>query len=131
MAKKVPLPVPDPKDALKAFENLVSAWKDYKTTAELEQTKRESIRAWRDVQVKAIEKNTEILKLYLDHSFAERRMTIDQLFQRLDAGIGSSNPELISMALQSIITITRESPLAGAAQLLSSMNNPEVKQLEI
>lgn len=51
----------DPRAAADAFNSLVNAWKDYKVTAELEQTKRDNIKAWRDVNVKAIEKNTEIL----------------------------------------------------------------------
>lgn len=128
---KTPIPILSPDAALEAFDRLIGAWKDYKITAEIEATKRENIRAWRDANVKAIEKNTEILKAYLEQAFAERRHTINQLFQRLDSGIEAGNPELVSLAMTAIISVTQESPLKGAQQLIAGMYDPDVKQLEI
>lgn len=121
----------DPRAAADAFTNLVNAWKDYKITAELEETKRENIRAWRDVNVKAIEKNTEILKHYLDSAFSERRQTIQGMFVLLDKGLASGDSQVINGALTSILEITRQSPLAGARELINSLEDPDVKQLEI
>ena len=130
------LPIPsansvNPSSAIEALDRIIGAWKDYKITAEIEETKRENIRAWRDINVTAIEKNTEILKTYLDGIFAERRGTIDQLFCKLDQGIKNGDSELMSGALGAIVSITKESPLKGAQELISSIYNPDVKQIEI
>lgn len=114
-----------------AFENIVKAWSDYKSTAAIEETKREGIRAWRDVQVALIEKNTEILKGYLFHSFSERRIVIDRFFVELDRGIKSGNVEMVSMAMGSIVSIVKQSPLAGARQMIDDLNNPDIKEIEI
>lgn len=80
LPKKIPgafkgIPTPTTA-AVDAFDNLVNAWKDCKNTAEVEKTKRENIKSWRDTNIKAIEENSAILKLYLERSFQERAATI-------------------------------------------------------
>ena len=83
-ADKVPLPIatsPNPvTPAILAFNNLVNAWKDCSIVTEQEKTKRENIRAYREVNVKAIEENSAILKLYLKNTFAERAFVIQEMF---------------------------------------------------
>ncbi len=117
--------------AVDAFDNLFNAWKDYKNTAEIEKTKRENIRSWRDTNIKAIEENSAILKLYLERSFQERAATIQGTFERLDQALADGNTEAVGLMMNAIVAIVKESPLAQARQVIADMNNPNVSMIEI
>lgn len=132
IATKTPKPASIPIDAPKvAFDTLVNAWKECSIVSEQEQTKRENIRAYRDINVKAIEENSAILKLYLEKTFTERATTIQGMFERLDEGLKSGNTEVIALTIGAIIDITKQSPLAGARELLANYHDPNVKSIEI
>lgn len=131
MIKTIMKVAPTAVDAVKAFDNLVDAWKTCKITAEVEQTKRESIKANRDVNIKMIEEHASVLKAYLEHSFKERSVTIQGMFDRLDLGLANGNSELASNAIDAIIAITKQSPLAGAREMLANIKNPAVAMIEI
>ena len=117
--------------AVDAFDNLVNAWKDCKNTAEVEKTKRENIKSWRDTNIKAIEENSAILKLYLERSFQERAATIQGTFERLDQALAEENTEAVGLMMNAIVAIVKESPLAQARQVIADMNNPNVTMIEI
>jgi hypothetical protein len=114
-----------------AFNNLVNAWKDCQNTAQIEKTKRENIKAWRDTNIKAIEESSSILKLYLERSFQERAATIQNTFTRLDTALASGNIEAVGLMMNSIVSIVKESPLAQARQVIADMSNPNVRMIEI
>lgn len=118
-------------DAGKALGNIVDAWKQYKMTAEVEHTKRESIRATRDTSIKMIEENAEILKTYLEGMFKERAGIIDGMFAQLDKGLADSNAQLASDAMAAIVAVTKQSPLAGVRELLADLRSPDVACIEI
>ncbi|UOD32919.1 hypothetical protein INH39_15415 [Massilia violaceinigra] len=118
-------------NVVKSFDNLVDAWRLCETTKAIETSKRTQITAARDVQVKMIEENAAVLKLYLGGVFAERRHVIDGMFARLDRGLDSGNMELASEAINAIINVTQSSPLAGARELIADIRNPSVKHIEI
>ena len=126
--KGIPIPTTA---AVDAFDNLVNAWKDCKNTAEVEKTKRENIRSWRDTNIKAIEENSAILKLYLERSFQERAATIQGTFERLDQALADGNTEAVGLMMNAIVAIVKESPLAQARQVIADMNNPNVTMIEI
>ena len=117
--------------AVSAFDNLLNAWKDCKITSEIERTKRENIRSWRDVNVKAIEESSDILRRYLELSFKERAETISGVFERLDRALEDNNTEAVCLMVNSIVTIVKDSPLAQARQVISDMNNHSVSMIEI
>ncbi|MCX7067887.1 MAG: hypothetical protein NTW85_09375 [Methylococcales bacterium] len=129
---KTSIPMPIPTDAAnQAFNNLVSAWKECSIVAEQEQTKRENIRAYRDINVKAIEENSAILKLYLEKTFAERAYSIQEMFDRLDKGIELGNTDLIASTIGAIVDIIKQSPLEAAKQLIANYHDPNVTMIEI
>jgi len=129
---KTSIPMPIPTDiANHAFNNLVSAWKECAIISEQEQTKRENIRAYRDINVKAIEENSAILKLYLEKTFAERAYTIQEMFDRLDKGIELGNADIIASTIGAIVDITKQSPLEAAKQLIANYHDPNVTMIEI
>lgn len=126
---KSPLPISNP--AVLAFNNLVNVWKECSIISEQEQTKREDIRAYRDINVKAIEENSAILKLYLEKTFAERAYTIQEMFDCLDKGLESGNTEVIALTIGAIVDITKQSPLTAAKELIANYHNPNVTMIEI
>ncbi|QKJ67315.1 hypothetical protein HQN60_11740 [Deefgea piscis] len=128
VAKAIPIPSTA---AMDAFNNLVDAWKDCNNTAEIEKTKRENIKSWRDTNIKAIEENSAILKLYLEKSFQERASTIQGTFERLDQALVEGNSEVVGLMMNSIVAIVKESPLAQARQVIADMNNPNVSTIDI
>lgn len=135
LPKKIPgaikvIPVPATA-AFDAFDNLVNAWKECKNTAEVEKTKRENIKSWRDINIKAIEENSVILKSYLERSFQERSATIQGTFERLDQALADGNTEAVGLMMNAIVSIVKESPLAQARQVIADMNNPNVTMIEI
>ena len=125
---KMPVPTPDPN---MAFNTLVSAWKECSIITEQEKTKRENICAYRDVNIKAIEENSAILKIYLEKTFAERSMVIHGMFERLDQGLASGNLDVISATIAAIVDVTKQSPLAAARELIANYRDPNVAMIEI
>jgi hypothetical protein len=129
---KSPLPIPKSMDAANhAFNNLVNAWKECSIVAEQEQTKRENIRAYRDINVKAIEESSATLKFYLENIFSERATVIQGMFDRLDEGLASGNMEVISLTIAAIVDVTKQSPLAAARELIANYHDPNVTMIEI
>ncbi|MDO9213177.1 MAG: hypothetical protein Q7U23_05010 [Methylococcales bacterium] len=129
---KTSLPMPNPTDAANhAFNRLVDAYKECTIISEQEQTKRENIRAYRDINVKAIEENSVILKDYLEKTFAERAYAIQEMFDRLDKGIESGDTQLMALTIGAIVDITKQSPLEAAKQLIANYHDPNVTMIEI
>jgi hypothetical protein len=135
MVAKVPKTsflIPKPTDAAgHALNTLIDAYRECKIISEQEQTKRENIRAYRDINVKAIEENSAILKLYLEKTFAERAFVIQEMFDRLDKGLESGNIEVIALTISAIVDVTKQSPLAQARELIANYHNPNVTMIEI
>jgi len=116
---------------MKAASTLINAWKECTITRELEETKREGIRAFRDVNVKSIEESSAILKLYLERTFQERAVVIRKMFDHLDKGLADGNMQLASDAMTAIVSVLKHSPLAEARKIISDIRDPNVKMIEI
>ena len=138
--KNLPSKIPEqvltkiPKDpvsnAAQGFNMLVSAYKEYKTICQQEHTKREAIQAWKEAQVGRTNAQREFLENYLKERFQERKHVIDEMFKRLDEGIETDNPQIISMAMSAIENTVKSSPLQEASQILIAMNDPNVDKIE-
>lgn len=116
--------------AYQGFEMLVKSYTDYKTICQTEGTKRAAISAWKEAQVTKSNNQREFLQSYLKERFSERRHVIDEMFKKLDQGIESNNPELISMAMNAIENTVKSSPLQEAAQVLLAINDSSVERIE-
>lgn len=77
-----------------------------------------------------IEQQTEFLKAYLAETFKERRHSIDEMFERLDKGIEAGNMDLVNMAMESITTIVKSSPLKEAEKIIQALNDPNIEKIE-
>ena len=125
------LPINPTEAAGKSFDMLISAWADYKKIAEIEDTKRTAISAVKETKLAQIESQRNILEQYLSNVFKERASTINGFFERLDKGIESGDSELIGLAIGAIVDITKQSPLAGAREIIGAMYDPDIKTIEI
>ena len=72
----------------------------------------------------------EFLKAYLAETFKERRHSIDEMFERLDKGIEAGNMDLVNVAMESITTIVKSSPLKEAEKIIQALNDPNIEKIE-
>lgn len=117
-------------DAEKAYTGLIDSWKQYQEIKQREMTRREAIRADRDIALANIKAQKDILELYLNRTFDERKHNFERLFKTLDIAIKNDNLELMNGALSSIVEIAKTSPLAQARQLLADVKDPNVKSID-
>ncbi|GFM56371.1 hypothetical protein OH710_00745 [Pseudomonas capsici] len=133
LVKKIPL---DSKanpaiSAGESFNMLITAYSEHVKISETEKTKREAITAFKETKLSQIESHRKVLEQYLSNTFKERSSAISGLFDALDKGIESGNSDLISSSIGAIVSITKESPLAGAKEIIGAMYNSEIKTIEI
>lgn len=119
-----------PASALDGFNMLLNAHQEYTRIRETEHTKREAIKAWRDVEVNRTNQQVDVLKTYLKESFAERKEMIDSYFDILDKGIENNNDMAIQMAMSGLVSLVQHSPLADTNKFLAQMDDPNVKEIE-
>ena len=123
--KAFALPNLNPAESL---EQMVSAYTEYLTIAELEKTKRRDIEAWEKEAITRINAQRELVITYLDRSFDERAENFRALFGVDDNALLSGDNEQLALALNSITEIAKSSPFKDLANLNSvraALNNPE------
>lgn len=83
----------------------------WRVVAEEQQTEREKIKARRDVAVRAIESEREIISAYFEKCFTERRMVLDEIFRVLRHAVESKNDTALDSALHGIVEVVSNNPL--------------------
>ena len=116
--------------ASNSFLRILEVRNEYKKIAAQEKTKREVIGAWRDVRLAELKNQQEILRLYLENTFKERRKLIDGLFEALDKGMEAGNIHVIDTAINSIVNIAKDSPLKQVDNLIAALKNDNVKVID-
>ena len=132
MGKVIPVnPAAIPAEAAtNALTRLIETHHEYKKIAAQEKTKRAAIEAWKDVRLTELKNQQEILRLYLDSTFKERRQMINGLFETLDKGMETGNLDVIDKAVNGIVSIAKDSPLQQVDKLILSLKNDDVKVIE-
>lgn len=119
-----------PTSALDGLNMLLNAHQEYTRIRETEHTKRDAIKAWRDIEVNRTNQQVDVLKTYLKESFAERKEMIDGYFDALNKGIENNNNVAIQMAMSGLVNLVQSSPLTSVNQFLAMMDDPNVKEIE-
>ena len=114
-----------------AFSNIVTAYKEYKVTHEIEETKRENIRAYRDTTVEKYRTQRDFLEKYLTETFKERSTVIKGLFDALDSGLESGNDNVIKMAMSGIVSVIQKSPLQDINDFMKKLESDSDEIIEI
>lgn len=118
-------------DQATLLTDMVSAWREYKNTCEIQRTERERIVADRDVRITAIREQAEIFRQLISETFKERAKNFDQFFDLLNQGFNAKDDKKINAALTMIVEQTKVSPMTEAARLIQSINDPNVDCIEI
>lgn len=84
---------------------------EYMKAAQAERTRREEIRARRDVAVAAIQSQRELIEKYFELRFAERKTVLSGFLDLLTHAVDARNETELNVALDGILGIVRDSPL--------------------
>lgn len=117
-----------PADALSALTMLVQVTRESVQIHQVESTKREKIRAYRDTEVERIKASEAVLRDYFDRVFQERRETHRRLFETLDQAVASGDVAAMQTIVGGIVEIARTSPLANIGdlgELRRAMDDPD------
>lgn len=94
-------------DLLEVLREYIS----YRKTAEEQQTERARIAAKRDIAVRLIESEREIILEYFAQRFAERKAALNGFFDVLHTAVQEKNEHAMDTALSGILGIVKDSPL--------------------
>lgn len=111
-----------------ALETIITSYAEYKQIVSQEKTKREQIRAWRDVELERIRAQEELLLTYLECTFDERKANFAKFFDVLDHAVETEDVSVINTTLESITALARTSPfkdIATVAQVRQVLDAPD------
>lgn len=114
----------------KSLEKMTEAIERCYSVKQQEETKREAIRAYRDVELKKLKNQKQNFEQYINYVFQERRINFDKFFQQLDIAIETDNMELANIVMAGIIQQIQNSPLQGVQELLIQVNDSNCKHIE-
>lgn len=130
MSKKPQIPSGSPADILKSIEMVTGAIERCKTVIEQEQTKREAIRAHRDIELNKLQAQKENFQKYIEVVFQERSKNFEEFFTRLDAAIETGDMQLANLVMTGIINQIKSSPLQGVKEIMMQANDSDCKHIE-
>ena len=116
-------------DALGALAQLVDATREAIQIHEVESTKREKLKTYRETEVARIQASERVLKDYFDRIFEERKETHRHLFASLDLALRSGDVAAMQTIVGGIVEVARISPLANLGNLgdlRAAMDDPDV-----
>lgn len=76
-----------------------------------ETTKREAIRANRDVIIEKTRAFREVMLVVMDKTFDERRQLFDEYFSRLDKAMDNSDTNMVAGILSNMVDLAKNGPL--------------------
>ena len=116
-----------PAEVLSTIKAFTEAATDAVKFCEVQETKREEIRANRDARIKQLEAQRDIILNYLDRSFDERRYLFEKHFKIVDHALMTGNTEELTLSLQTINDLAKSSPfkaLADLGNVQNTLNQP-------
>lgn len=107
----------DPASVMAAIGALGEVANDTVKYVEEQETKREGVRAQRDVAIAQINATTQCIKDYLDKTFDERSSIFAKQFEAVDEALRTGNTDMLAMILQSINALAAQSPFKNLADI--------------
>jgi hypothetical protein len=104
---------------------------EYLKVQQVEQTRRDAIAAKRDTLVKAIESERELIENYFDKRFAERKYSLENLFDLLKSALESKDTKTVDLALAGILGILQDSPLKDLEKFRIWFHDPNREDIEL
>lgn len=103
--------------AFTALSQIVGTVRESIQIHEVESTKREKLKTYRETEVARINASKKILREYFDRVFEERRETNKRLFDSLDLALKSGDVAAMQTVVGGIVEVARTSPLANIGDL--------------
>lgn len=106
-----------PAEVLSFIKAFTEAATDAVKFCEVQETKRENIRATRDVYIKRLEVQRDIIIDYLERSFDERRKLFELQFKVVNHALETGDTKQLELSLQSINDLAKSSPFKDLAEI--------------
>ena len=107
-----------------AAMGIISAAVEYMRIHESEQTRREYIRAQRDILVTALNNQQEFILAYFEHRFAERRSALEEFYALLRESVDGGDTARLQAALAGILGVIQENPLGDLEKFRENWADP-------
>jgi hypothetical protein len=108
---------------LESINMLIELNRDYKLTKQIEKTKREKIKADKEVFLKKINAQKRFLITYLEKTFDERKNVFEKYFKVVDDALEHDNIQQLSFGIDGIVKLSKESPFKGLEDLTKVQQN--------
>ena len=106
-------------------EGVIDSAVDYLKHHDSETTRRDYLRAHRDVLVTALNNQRDCLLAYFEYRFDERREALDQFYNLLHSAIEENDIAQLQASLAGILGIIQDNPLADLAEFRVQWNDPD------
>jgi hypothetical protein len=103
---------------------ILQAYFDYKKYEQESQNYREELWVKRDVAIKTLESQKDLILRYFDNVFAERGITLNKFFDILSSGVKFQNDKMIDVALTGILGVIKDNPLKAINSFKENFNKP-------
>ena len=110
----------NPAEAAQVLKRFIEVAGDVAKFTEQQKTVRKDIEAKRDSDIARIQAQKEIIMIYLEKSFDERKENFSKLSQVIDHAIANNNMQQLAMGLDSINQLAASSPFKALATLEST-----------
>ena len=107
----------NPQEVMAAIATLTQVSNETIKYVAEQETKREEIRAERDVAIERIHAMSDNIKLYLEKTFDERSAIFAKQFECVDAALRDGNTEMLALTLNSINSLAASSPFKNLADI--------------
>lgn len=109
--------VTNPEDVERALRVLGEVAQETIKYAEEQETKREEIRAMRDVAIARINEMSQCVQAYLEKTFDERALIFAKQFEAVDTALKTGDNEMLALGLNSINSLAASSPFKNLADI--------------
>ena len=117
----------NPIEAALVLKELVNMAGEVSKFTEVQKTKRKEIEAERDKYISKINTQKEVMILYLEKTFDERKDNFNKLFQVVDHALATNNTQALTKGLDSINQLASSSPFKDLSNIESTQKALEDK----
>ena len=107
----------NPQEVMAALATLTQVSNETIKYVAEQETKREEIRAERDVAIARIHAMSDNIKFYLEKTFDERSAIFAKQFECVDAALRDGNTEMLALTLNNINSLAASSPFKNLADI--------------
>ena len=113
----------NPQQCLAALNEIYSVADETIRYCEEQETKRETIRAERDIAIARIKEMGDLVKVYLEKTFDERLALFNKQFEAIGIALQSGNVEMLAVTLNRMNELASSSPFKSLADIQSVQQN--------